>query len=170
MVVVLATKKSNPPAAAFGLKIVYILLGCVQILQWIKKIVYQPWFAFSNWEIQSYWYHVWAQICLFLNKLSPKFRANQNKRDCCLCFSIFWCTYWFWYITSFVKKTFVNNNCLVFQISKISLCCKIIVWSLVYDFMEFANMNSALTGNPPMLSICTLHFTVFLELLKGWRR
>lgn len=78
---------------------------------WIEKKLYtnHGW-AFSNWEIQSYWYHV----------LSPKFRANQNKRDCCLCFSIFWCTYWFWYITSFVKKTFVNNNCLVFQISKIS--------------------------------------------------
>ena len=46
MVVVLATRKSDPPAAAFGLKIVYILLSCVQILQWIKKIVYQPWLGF----------------------------------------------------------------------------------------------------------------------------
>ena len=30
--VVLATRKSDPPAAAFGLKIVRFLLSCVQIL------------------------------------------------------------------------------------------------------------------------------------------
>ena len=36
--------------------------------------------TFNKWKILPYWCHVWAQTCLFLVKLSPKFEENQNKR------------------------------------------------------------------------------------------
>ena len=43
-----------------------------------------------------------------------------------------------WYMI-LLKKLFVKNNCLIVQLSKISLCCKKIMWKLASDFMEYAN-------------------------------
>ena len=36
-----------------------------------------------------------------------------------------------------LKNCFDTDNCLIFQLSKIPLCCRIIVSSLALDFIEW---------------------------------
>ena len=81
-----------------------------------------------------------------------------------------------WYMI-LLKKLFLKNNCLIFQLSKISLCCKKIMWKLASDFIEYANetfeIYSVLTGNPSTLSVYTLYPTIhhiYLGLINDWKK
>ena len=79
---------------------------------------------------------------LFLDELSPKVKGNQNERsNFVICFSKLWCQYLFditiFFSFEYAKKTFVTNNCLVFQLSLFYLCCRIISWPPGSDFIEW---------------------------------
>ena len=78
-----------------------------------------------------------------------------------------------WYISSFVKKSFVTNNYIEFQLCKVLLCYRIIVWTLVSDLTECTDetfeIYCSLTGNISMLLISTLHSTIhqiYLQVFK----
>ena len=81
----------------------------------------------------------------------------------CLCFE-------------FVKKSFVRNDYIVFQLSKISLFCWIIAWPLASEFIGSAYKTVEILKTyvlwfngkcPNVINLCTSFFNIlFLRCLK----
>lgn len=111
---------------------------------------------------------------VFLDKLNPKFKGSQNKR----------CRLFFFFLSGWArgieKKLTVTNNCLIFQLPKISLCSishisildlYFIEWA--YEKVETLNIYALWScGKSPKYhqSAHPVVHHIFLEVIKDWTK